>query len=72
MGVLGRKNGCTIWECATYDHLRDNYALRATLCMRRAFGTAHQRQLARFIAGMDVYRWHLLGRGNLFGVQTAA
>ena len=39
--------------------------------MQRVFGTAHQRQLAHCVAGMDVYRRFLLGKGNLFGVRPA-
>ena len=68
-----------IWECPAYDHIRDKYASvfefhwgdSAQQCMQRVFGTAHQRQLAHCIAGMDVYRRFLLGKGNLFGVRPA-
>jgi hypothetical protein len=68
-----------VWECPAYDHIRDQYASvfefqpgnSAQQCMQQVFGTAHQRQLARCIAGMDVYRRFLLGKGNLFGVRPA-
>ena len=66
-----------VWECPAYDHIRDRYAsvfafgnaVSSHKCMTAVFGTTHQSQLARCIAAMDVYRRHLLGKGNLFGVR---
>jgi hypothetical protein len=66
-----------VLECPAYDHIRDKYASvfaygggdSVQRCMQLVFGTTHQTQLARCIAAMDVYRRHLLGKGNLFGVR---
>ena len=68
-----------VWECPAYDHIRDRYASlfafnvpdSAQQCMQRIFDTSQQRQLAHCVAAMDVYRRHLLGKGNLFGVRPS-
>lgn len=64
-------------ECPAYDHIRDRflaafaYSLDATaadwLCS--IFAGEHQRQLARCVLEMDVYRRYLLGKSIICGLR---
>lgn len=66
-----------MWECLAYDHIRDEYAhlfemssaATVSSCMQGLFSIGHQRQLARCVSAMDVYRRHILGKGVLYGVR---
>lgn len=66
-----------MWECPAYDHIRDEHAhlfemssaATVSSCMQGLFSIGHQRQLARCVSAMDVYRRHILGKGVLYGVR---
>jgi len=62
--------------CPAHDHIRDEYAhlfelsnvAMVSSCMQGVVGVRHQRQLARCVSAMDVFRRHILGKGVLYGM----